>query len=31
MTRKFGKRLQAIYGAMNSCFDLIGSHQQCIP
>ena len=30
MTWKFGKHLHATYGTLNSCFDLIGSHQ-CIP
>ena len=31
MTRKSGKHLRAIYGSLNSCFDLIRSHQQCKP
>ena len=31
MTRKFSKHLQVTYGTLNSCFNLIGSHQQCIP
>ena len=31
MTRKSGKHLPATYGALNSCFDLIRSHQQCTP
>ena len=31
MTKKSGKRLHATYGALNSCFDLIRSHQQCTP
>ena len=31
MTRKSGKRLRVTYGTLNSCFDLIGSHQQCTP
>ena len=30
ITRKFGKHLHATYGTLNSCFDLIRSHQQCI-
>ena len=30
MTRKSGKHLHATYRTLNSCFDLIGSHQQCI-
>ena len=31
MTRKFSKHQHATYGTLNSCFDFIGSHQQCIP
>ena len=31
MTSKSGKHLHATYGAMNSCFDHIRSHQQCTP
>ena len=31
MTRKSGKHLHAKYGILNSCFDLLGSHQQCTP
>ena len=31
ITIKSGKHLRATYGTLNSCFDLIGSHQQCIP
>ena len=31
MTRKSGKHLHVTYGALNSCFDLIWSHQQCTP
>ena len=31
MTRKFSKHSHAAYRTLNSCFDLIGSHQQCIP
>ena len=31
MTRKSGTHLHVTYGAMNSCFDLIRSHQQCTP
>ena len=31
MTRKSGKHLRAIYETLNSCFDLIRSHQQCTP
>ena len=31
MTRKSSKYLHATYGALNSCFDLIRSHQQCTP
>ena len=31
MTRKSGKHLHATYGAVNSSFDLIRSHQQCTP
>ena len=29
--RKSGKQLHATHGTLNNCFDLIGSHQQCIP
>ena len=31
MTRKSGKHFHATYGTLDSCFDLIRSHQQCIP
>ena len=31
VTRKSGTHLHVTYGALNSCFDLIRSHQQCIP
>ena len=31
MTRKFSKLLHTTNGTLNCCFDLIGSHQQCIP
>ena len=31
MTRKSGKHLHVTYGTLNSCFDLIGSHQQWTP
>ena len=31
LTRKSGKHLHATFGALNSCFDLIRSHQQCTP
>ena len=31
MTRKSGTRLHVTYRALNSCFDLIRSHQQCTP
>ena len=31
MTRKSGKCLHATYRALNSCFDLIRSHQPCPP
>ena len=31
MTRKSSKHPHATYGTLNSCFDLIGSHQQFIP
>ena len=31
MTRKSGKHLHVTYGALNNCFDLIRSHQQCTP
>ena len=31
MTRKSGKHRHATYRALNSCFDLIRSHQQCTP
>ena len=31
MTRKSGPHLHVTYGALNSCFDLIRSHQQCTP
>ena len=31
MTRKSGTHLHATYEALNSCFDLIRSHQQCTP
>ena len=31
MTRKSGKHLHMTYGALNSCFDLIRSYQQCTP
>ena len=31
MIRKFGKHSHSTYGTLNSCFDLIGCHQQCIP
>ena len=30
MTGKSGKHLHATYGALNSCFDLIRSHQQSL-
>ena len=30
MTRKFGKHLHVSNGTLNSCFDIIRSHQQCI-
>ena len=30
MTRKSSKHPYATHGTLNSCFDLIGSHQQCI-
>ena len=31
MTRKSSTHLHVTYGALNSCFDLIRSHQQCTP
>ena len=31
MTRKSGKHLYVTYGALNNCFDLIRSFQQCTP
>ena len=31
MTRKSGTHLHVRYGAVDSCFDLIRSHQQCTP
>ena len=31
MTRKSGTHLHVTYRALNSCFDLIRSHQQCTP
>ena len=31
MTRKSSKYPHASNGTLNSCFDLIGSHQQCVP
>ena len=31
MTRKSGKHPHATFETLNSCFDFIGSHQQCIP
>ena len=31
MTRKFGKHLRVTYRKLNSCSDIIGSHQQYIP
>ena len=31
MTRKSSTHPHATYGTLNSCFDLTGSHQQCIP
>ena len=31
MTRNSSKHPHATYRTLNSCFDLIGSHQQCIP
>ena len=30
-TRKSGTHLHVTYGALNGCFDLIRSHQQCTP
>ena len=31
MTRKYDTHIHATYRTLNSCFDLIGSHQQCTP
>ena len=31
MNRKSSKHPHVTYGTLNSCFDLIGSHQHCIP
>ena len=31
MTRKSGKHFHVTYGTLEICFDLIRSHQQCIP